>query len=248
MSRKSNLENIFDDFYTGKAWYEKSDEFRLIKDDNIITFHGTQMAYIIEEYIEDLGEYKTFVTITLQDFKSDSQWKRARQSLITYCKMQKMLIVYVPIIDMFNDSDIKTYKDVDTTYLMMIKNSLEAALVHNEEYLYMAQHLDTITAEEILIWYKELSGIECNMLYNDFNMLTIFCPESPDIYMLAEKNISTLLYLIFKYDNDWLELEAYEAFENINSNRYSGKRKLPHSIYVSRNRKIINYKEKMLKW
>ena len=235
MSRIDNLERIFDHFYTGKGWYEKTDKFRL--DDKTVIYNHTPMGKLEENFIEELDEYHTFLIVTLQNFKSDRTWSSAKNALIKYAENHDIFVIYKWQIDIgFGLTTLTDYETIafcthnivafDSTHKLVsaTKNYAEllGELPDKDEMIGIALDQSLYKASDILIWYKSVHE-EYNEL--PLRLITLYCPEATQIYNAVDAGVYSLTYLIFHYDDKTKTQKVYEAFEDIYNGNYNVKYK-----------------------
>jgi tRNA(Arg) A34 adenosine deaminase TadA len=96
---KKNVRTVLDNYFTGSAYYSRSDRMRL--DGNEIYDRHTIMAYIHEDTSDqDSYNVPTYLITTLQDFKSQSTWKQDKKDLIEAALVEGFGIIFVPQLDM----------------------------------------------------------------------------------------------------------------------------------------------------
>ena len=149
-----------------------------IDNNGIITSQNTPMGYITE--IEDeYGMYKTFMILTLQNFKSQSNWSKQKMQLALAANKQDIMVLFVLHVDIFmnyenNDSNVQSsgtlsYKTINETFKDLIKVAKysqadiktsavvylnDDSNVHQELYSYNQRiGYNYISAEEVLCKY-----------------------------------------------------------------------------------------------
>lgn len=98
MSRQSNSDRVIENFFTGKHYGQSGDKLRL-NDDNEILDCGTIIGKIIEEFDNFKDEYRQYLILTLQSFRSQPSWNKHKKDLIAAAKKAGLIVIFVPELD-----------------------------------------------------------------------------------------------------------------------------------------------------
>lgn len=99
MSRQSNSDRIMENFFNGTYYGSSKDKLRLNGDNEILDC-GTIIGKFVEGFDEFKNEYKQYLILTLQDFKSQPSWSKHKKDLIVAAKKAGIIVIFVPELDM----------------------------------------------------------------------------------------------------------------------------------------------------
>lgn len=94
---KTNADRMFESYMDGMYYYKKSDSIRLT-DENIITDYNTPIGYIDDLECED-GMYHQFVILSLQQFKSQRNWKAHIKQIVKAANKVGYFVLFVDSVD-----------------------------------------------------------------------------------------------------------------------------------------------------
>ena len=94
---KTNADRMFESYMDGSYYYKKSDSIRL-NNDNVISDYNTPIGYIDDLECED-GMYHQFVILSLQQFKSQKNWKAHIKQIVKAANRAGYLVVFVDSVD-----------------------------------------------------------------------------------------------------------------------------------------------------
>ena len=195
----TNADRMFESYMDGSYYYKKSDSIRLT-DDNIITDYNTPIGYIDDLECED-GMYHQFVILSLQQFKSQRNWKAHIKQIVKAANNVGYFVLFVDSVDIgFGRPQIKENLSIH------ISRMLDIYKMSNHP-----GHIKNAGAIVDMCWDDELdSPIYTRALYTMSQ--DIDCAEyEPDdifnLYMRADNKHITghNLYLLFGPPASYME-------------------------------------------
>lgn len=96
--RQTNAQRVIENYITCSLWAEPKDQIRIDKNYEI-TSRGTPIGKIVDGEISE-DWWATFLVLTLQDFKSQPNWRTHKKQLAQAANENGLYVVFVDQLDM----------------------------------------------------------------------------------------------------------------------------------------------------
>ena len=95
--RVTNAQRVIENYVTASFWSEPKDEIRLTRDYEI-TDRGTIIGKIVDGQVSE-DWWLTFLVLTMQDFKSQPNWKKHKLQLARAANENGLYVIFVDQLD-----------------------------------------------------------------------------------------------------------------------------------------------------
>ena len=128
-------EEVLRAYLTGDYYYRKGNTLK-IDMTGLITSQNTPMGYIVSEETPD-GVYRDFLILSLQNYKSQKNWKTQKKQLAEAANKFGLMVIFVPFVDMFAncENNWKEYAKTNSFGALydLLFNNLIATAKHSQD-------------------------------------------------------------------------------------------------------------------
>lgn len=179
----NNAEKIIAKYLGEYVSLSKKDTIRFSIDcDNnfMICDYNTPMGYIKEMYIEQEDIYRTFLVLTMENYKSQPSWKLHKRALAKAANAQGIYVIFVNQLDIgFGIDPPSKSTTVDVYYDKLLELYKLSPLKTNTCLMFLEDDTTTdifyafdqviddedLTALDILnMWFNSIQGIKCSLI------------------------------------------------------------------------------------